>query len=423
MRVPLSWLREYVAFDLVAARARRGADHARHGGELGRPGRAEWTEVVVGRVLQVERHPNADTLWLTRVDVGGNGGELEIVCGAQNLEVGQLVPTALVGAVLPGGRRIERSKIRGVVSNGMLCSPIELGLGADADGIHILGHGDEIELGTPLAELLGETVLDVDVKPNRGDALSMVGLAREIAAFTGAELRLPDAGVSETDDATSAHVSVRIEEPELNPRFTARWFGGVANGASPDWMQRRLIAAGMRPISAVVDVTNYVMHELGQPMHAYDADAIPGGADRRPPRARRRTPRHDRSRRATPRRTDAGHRRREARHRAGRDHGRRLHRGRLGHDQRHPRVGDLPRADHPQHRPAARAAVGGQHAAREGDRARPAPVRGRPCRPSDRGDHRRAAWRAGSSTTTPSPSPVAASQSASIDSPGCSAWS
>ena len=160
---------------------------------------AEWSDVVVGRVLAVERHPNADTLWLTRVDVGEAGGELEIVCGAQNLEVGQLVPTALVGAVLPGDRRIERSKIRGAVSNGMLCSAIELGLGTDADGIHILGHGDEIELGTPLAELLGETVLDVDVKPNRGDALSMVGLAREIAAFTGAELRLPDASVSETD--------------------------------------------------------------------------------------------------------------------------------------------------------------------------------------------------------------------------------
>ena len=276
MRVPLSWLREYVAFDLSP---RELAEELTMRGmevsdlELDAAG---WTDVVVGRVLQVERHPNADTLWLTKVDVGA-GSELEIVCGAQNLEVGQLVPTALVGAILPGDRRIERSKIRGVVSNGMLCSPIELGLGSDADGIKILGHGDEIALGTPLAELLGETILDVDVKPNRGDALSMVGLAREIAAFTGAELRLPDAGVREDDDPASNVVSVRIEEPELNPRFTARWFGGVTNGESPEWMQRRLIAAGMRPISAVVDVTNYVMHELGQPMHAYDADAIAGG--------------------------------------------------------------------------------------------------------------------------------------------------
>ena len=276
MRVPLSWLRDYVAFDLAPREL--AEELTMRGMEVSDVEQAAgWSDVVVGRVLQVERHPDADTLWLTRVDVGDAGGELEIVCGAQNLEVGQLVPTALVGAVLPGDRHIERSKIRGAVSNGMLCSPIELELGTDADGIHILGHGEEIALGTPLAELLGETVLDVDVKPNRGDALSMVGLAREIAAFTGAELRLPDASVTETDDDVSAHVSVRIEEPELNPRFTARWFGGVVNGPSPEWMQRRLIAAGMRPINAVVDVTNYVMHELGQPMHAYDADAIPGG--------------------------------------------------------------------------------------------------------------------------------------------------
>jgi phenylalanyl-tRNA synthetase beta chain len=238
---------------------------------------ADWTDVVVGRVLEVRRHPNADTLWLARVDVGEARGELEIVCGAQNLEPDQLVPTALVGAVLPGDRRIERTKIRGEVSNGMLCSAVELGLGTDGDGIHILGHGDEIALGSPLADLVGETVIDVDVKPNRGDALSMVGLAREVAAFTGSSLRLPEATVAETDDDVAGHVSVRIEEADLNPRFTARWFEDVANGPSPDWMQRRLIAAGMRPISAVVDGTNYVMHELGQPMHAYDVDAIPGG--------------------------------------------------------------------------------------------------------------------------------------------------
>ena len=276
MRVPLSWLREYVSIELSPRELADGL--TMRGMEVSdiEVGGADWTDVVVGRVLEVGRHPNADTLWLTRVDVGP-AGELEIVCGAQNLEVGQLVPAALVGAMLPGDRRIERSKIRGVASNGMLCSAIELGLGTDADGIHILGHGDEIAIGTPLAELVGETVLDVDVKPNRGDALSMVGLAREIAAFTGAELQLPGFDVAETDEPANDHVSVRIDEPELNPRFTARSFTGVANGASPEWMQRRLIASGMRPISAVVDVTNYVMHELGQPMHAYDADAIPGG--------------------------------------------------------------------------------------------------------------------------------------------------
>ena len=276
MRVPLSWLADYVDLrlsprELADELTMQGMQTAVEVDDAG------WTDVVVGRVLEVQRHPNADTLWLARVDVGPSGGELEIVCGAQNLEAGQLVPTALVGAVLPGDRRIERSKIRGVVSNGMLCSALELGLGSDADGIHVLGRGEELALGRPVAEVVGEVVLDVDVKPNRGDALSMVGLAREIAAFSGAALRLPVTDVDEAETLTADHVSVRIEEPELNPRFAARWFEAVANGPSPDWMQRRLHAAGMRPISAVVDVTNYVMHELGQPMHAYDADAVPEG--------------------------------------------------------------------------------------------------------------------------------------------------
>src|SRR5918992_1446364 len=276
MRVPLSWLRDYVDIDRSPADLRalltlRGMEV-----EAVEVAGADWTDVVVGRLLAVERHPNADTLWLTRVDVG-RGEPLEIVCGAQNIAPGQLVPVALVGSVLPGDRRIERTRIRGVVSEGMLCSPIELGLGTDADGIYILGSDDEHRLGTPLSEVVGEVVLDVDVKPNRGDALSMVGLARELAAAIGAELRMPSVSVDETDEEASAHVSVAIAAPDLCPRFTARWFDGVHNGPSPDWMQRRLVAAGMRPISAVVDVTNYVMHELGQPQHAYDADAVPGG--------------------------------------------------------------------------------------------------------------------------------------------------
>ncbi|MCC6618971.1 MAG: phenylalanine--tRNA ligase subunit beta [Chloroflexi bacterium] len=277
MRVPLSWLRDYVDVsmsprELADALTMRGMEVS----DIEVAG-ADWSGVVVGRLLEVRRHPNADTLWLTRVDLGTAGGEVEIVCGAQNLEVGQLVPAALPGAVLPGDRRIERSKIRGEISNGMLCSAIELGIGTDADGIHILGHGDDLPLGQPLAEAIGEIVLDVDVKPNRGDALSMVGLAREIAAFTGGELRMPAATIMESSEPAEAHVSVQIDAPDLNPRFAARWLDGVANGPSPDWMQRRLLAAGMRPISAAVDVTNYVMHELGQPMHAYDADTVPDG--------------------------------------------------------------------------------------------------------------------------------------------------
>ncbi len=230
----------------------------------------------MGRVLSVERHPNAETLWVTSVEVG-EAEPLDIVCGAQNLAVGQLVPVARVGAVLPGERRIERAKIRGVVSNGMLCSPIELGLGEDADGILILGTGDEQIVGSPLASPVGDTVLDVDVKPNRGDALSMIGLAREIAAATGTTVRWPDTAVVESGASSSDAVTVEITDLALCPRFTARYLDGIGQAETPAWMANRLVAAGMRPISPVVDVTNYVMHELGQPMHAYDADRVPGG--------------------------------------------------------------------------------------------------------------------------------------------------
>jgi phenylalanyl-tRNA synthetase beta chain len=277
MLVPLSWLRDYVDVELAPeALAEQLTLRGMEVQGITVTG-ADWTDVVVGRLLSVDRHPNADKLWLTSVDVGG-AEPLQIVCGADNISPGDLVPVAMVGAVLPGDRRIERSKIRGVESQGMLCSAIELGLGEDADGIHLLGGpGDTLSLGSDLRPLVGEVVLDVDVKPNRGDALSMVGLAREVAAITGGELRLPDASVGEDSELrTEELVSVDIQD-DACPRFTARWFEGVSNGPSPAWLQRRLMAAGMRPISAVVDVTNYVMHELGQPMHAYDADTIPGG--------------------------------------------------------------------------------------------------------------------------------------------------
>ncbi|MEX1278672.1 MAG: phenylalanine--tRNA ligase subunit beta, partial [Chloroflexota bacterium] len=275
MRVPLSWLREYVDFELSPGELAERLTLLGFEVKAVEAAGGEWSGVVVGRVLEVERHPNAETLWLTKVDVG-DGAALEIVCGAQNLSVGQLVPVALPGAVL-AGRRIGRTKIRGAVSNGMLCSPIELGLGDDADGILILGTADEHRLGMDLGEAVGETVLDVDVKPNRGDALSMVGLAREIAAATGTTVRYPEVTLAESGEPTADEVRVEIADPDLCPRFTARLLDGIGPGETPGWMAQRLRAAGMRLISPVVDVTNYVMHELGQPMHAYDADHIPEG--------------------------------------------------------------------------------------------------------------------------------------------------
>ncbi len=232
---------------------------------------ADWRSVVVGELLTVARHPRADRLSLTTVDVGG-GQVLEIVCGATNIAPGQRVPVALPGAVLPGGRRIERAEKMGVVSNGMLCSGDELNLTSDADGILILPPGTP--LGTELTSLYGDTILDIDVKPNRGDALSLIGLAREISIVTGAPVRMPEANLVEFGRPAAELVSIEVDDPAWCSRFVARCLSDIQVGPSPDTVQVRLQAAGMRPISNVVDASNYVMLELGKPTHAYDAAAV-----------------------------------------------------------------------------------------------------------------------------------------------------
>jgi phenylalanyl-tRNA synthetase beta chain len=271
MRVPLSWLRELVDVELapeeLAARLtmlgmevkgieRRGSD---------------WQNVVVGQLLAVEKHPRADRLSLTKVTLGA-GEPLEIVCGATNIAPGQRVPVALAGAVLPGGRRIERTEKMGAVSNGMLCSGDELGLTTDAEGIMILDP--ETPLGASLADLYGDVVLDVDVKPNRGDALSMVGIAREVAAVTGGQVRLPGIEVAQGGSAVGDRLEVAVDDTHLCPRFVGRWIDGVLVRPSPDRIQMRLMAAGIRPISNVVDASNYVMVEWGKPIHTFDAAAV-----------------------------------------------------------------------------------------------------------------------------------------------------
>src|SRR3990172_2929038 len=271
MRLPLSWLAEYVDVDVAPeALAERLTLLGMEVKSVERTG-TEWRNVVVGELLSVDRHPRADRLSLTRVTVG-TGEPLEIVCGATNIAAGQRVPVALPGAVLPGDRRIERTEKMGVGSNGMLCSGDELELTGDADGIMILPA--DARLGAPLADLFGDVVLDVDVKPNRGDALSMVGLAREVAAITGAGLRWPDAAVTEAGRPTGERLRVEVEDRGLCPRFVGRWVEGVAVGPSPHPLQMRLLAAGMRPVSNVVDASNYVMLELGKPIHTFDAAAV-----------------------------------------------------------------------------------------------------------------------------------------------------
>ena len=249
--------------------------------------------VVVGHVLEVGKHPNADRLRVCSVDVGGDG-PVQIVCGAPNVAAGQRVPVATVGTelMLParkpapaeaGGSglapvTIKKGKIRGEVSNGMICAEDELGLGDDHDGIMVLE--DDAAVGQSVSDYLrargagGDAVLDIAITPNRPDATSHVGVARDVAALLDLPLTLPTADVPEARGLPG--VDVVIEDADGCPRFVGMVIEGVAVGPSPDWMQDRLRAVGLRPISNVVDVTNYVMLELGQPLHAYDLDTITG---------------------------------------------------------------------------------------------------------------------------------------------------
>ena len=274
MRVPLSWLREYVDLQLtpeqLAERLTLLGMEVKGIDQWG----AAWRSVVVGELLTVEKHPHADRLHLTTVNIG-SGAPLHIVCGADNIAPGQRVPVALPGAVLPGERRIERTEKMGIASEGMLCSGDELHITSDAEGILILPP--TTQLGVQLSDLYGDVVLDVDVKPNRGDALCLIGLAREVAAATGATVRWPEIVVAETGGPIAELLKVEIREPELCTRFVGRWISGAKIGPSPDMIQMRLQAAGMRPVSNVVDAANYVMLELGKPTHTFDGAAVHDG--------------------------------------------------------------------------------------------------------------------------------------------------
>ena len=280
MKVPVSWLREYV--DVEASTAEIADRLAIATGEVERVSRRGVADVDgnlglyrVGRVLEAGKHPNADRLQLCSVDVG-EGEPRQIVCGAWNFGAGATVAVALPGAVLPDGRTLERAKLRGAVSDGMILSEQELTIGDDHAGILVLP--DQWEPGTPLADVLplGEEVLEIEVTRNRPDCLSVYGIAREVAALFGAQLRLlPDEEPAPAGDETP---SVAIEDYEGCPRYVGRLFRDVRVGPSPAWLKARITAAGMRPISNVVDVTNYVMLALGNPLHAFDFDALGGGS-------------------------------------------------------------------------------------------------------------------------------------------------
>jgi len=275
MRVPLSWLREYVEVDLdVDDLAERLTLLGMEVKGIEKRG-SDWRGVVVGELLAVEPHPGSDHLSLTSVRVADGEPLLSIVCGATNIVTGQRVPVALPGAILPGERRIEVTRIAGRESQGMLCSGDELRLTTDAEGILILPP--DTPLGIPLDQLFGDVILDVDVKPNRGDALSIIGLAREVAATTRGRVRWPEIAVAESGSNVAEHLSVDVLEPMLCPRFVGRWADGVTVGPSPLPVQARLMAAGVRPISNVVDASNYVMLELGKPTHTFDGASVSEG--------------------------------------------------------------------------------------------------------------------------------------------------
>ncbi|HMC06318.1 MAG TPA: phenylalanine--tRNA ligase subunit beta [Solirubrobacterales bacterium] len=281
MRVPVSWLEEHCDPGLdPEALADRLSMTGTEVERVGRAGAPSPDGFVVGRVVSVERHPNADRLTVCAVDTGE--ATRTIVCGAPNVAEGQAVAVALPGAVLPDGRELGRATLRGVVSDGMILSETELRIGDDAEGILVLAD-DRAAPGTPLSTLLpiSEPVLDLEVTPNRVDCLGVYGVAREVHAVTGAPLAPPpwdDDAPVEGAGAVEDYASVTVEAPELCPRFTARVFTDVAIGPSPPWLQGRLMAAGQRPISNVVDISNYVMLLTAQPLHAFDLDRVPDGA-------------------------------------------------------------------------------------------------------------------------------------------------
>ena len=282
MRVPLPWLREYCDPDLdVAAIEERLTMTGTKVEAIHRVGPPSGENFVVGHVLTAEQHPDADRLKVCTVDLG-DGRPATIVCGAPNVQAGQTVAVARPGAVMPGGTKLGRAKLRGIVSEGMILAASELELepqGERSAGIMVLDTLDaEFAPGTALAEVLpiATDVLELEITPNRPDCLGVYGVARELHAATGAPLSAEP--WQEDPGSAGAVEAARVEVlcPELCPRFTARVFENVTIGPSPPWLKARLTAAGQRPINNVVDITNYVMLATGQPLHAFDLDRVAG---------------------------------------------------------------------------------------------------------------------------------------------------
>ncbi len=278
MLVPLKWLRDYVDIDIDT---QEFADMMTMTGSkvekvdfFGK----ETNGVEVCKILEIEQHPDADRLKVTKVEVA-NGEILQIVTNATNIKVGDFVPVARIGAVLPGDFKIKKGKLRGVLSEGMFCGAEELTIPSafvedhKKDGIYILDHQDSFELGMDVRDVLGinDALIEFEITSNRPDCRSIIGIAREAAVTLGKELKYPEIKVQACDEEMSFEIDIQTD---LCKRYCGRVVKDVKVGPSPYWMQRKLIEAGMRPISNIVDITNYVMLELGQPLHAFDLDDI-----------------------------------------------------------------------------------------------------------------------------------------------------
>ena len=279
MKVLLSWLQEFAPFpsDDPVALGDVMSDLGMAVESIERIGEG-LDGIVTVKVLELRKHPDADKIQLVDVDLG-DGEALQICCGATNLTVGDIVPLATLGTTMPDGMEIARRKMRGEWSNGMLCSGRELALGEDHSGIYILNPS--LALGTPIVEALGITpdvLFDLEINPNRPDAMSVAGVARDLAARLGLPFAIPTPTVDELAGDASSIASVDIIDPDLCGLFHVRVIEGINVEPSPRWIADRLTALGMRPINNVVDASNYVMLELGQPNHTYDLSKVPGGA-------------------------------------------------------------------------------------------------------------------------------------------------
>ena len=276
MQVSVNWLKDFLKINCTTEELAEKFTMSGNPVENIVKAGAGLEKVVTGKVEEIERHPDSDHMFITKMNVGA-GELIQIVTGAQNVNQGDIVPVALVGANLPCGKKISKGKLRGVVSNGMLCSREELNIEGDSSGIYILPK--DTPVGVPFAQVAGldDDILEFELTANRGDCFSVFGLVREAGVLLKQKPKFPKIKVTEDAGKNSADlIEIKIDAPDLCGRFSARVLTDVKLAPSPEWMQKRLEGAGIRSINNVVDVTNFVMVELGQPMHAYDYDEIKG---------------------------------------------------------------------------------------------------------------------------------------------------